>query len=119
MPHNSGVKKTLDELFPNRMSGEQVRAWIEEETQKLPIEEQAWLQAQKDLRAAQRMVGQGVREAREKANLTQAALSAECGISQSEISKLETGRSNSTLGTILRVGQVIGFELVMKPTVKK
>jgi len=56
-------------------------------------------------------VAQIVAEARAKTGISQSALSAETGIDQSDISKIERGIGNPSIGTLNRLAQAMGMEL--------
>lgn len=58
-----------------------------------------------------RQVGRHVRQAREKAGLTQSQLSEQAGISSRAVRELEAGRSNPTLATMVAIVDVLGFTL--------
>ena len=55
---------------------------------------------------------QAVIDARKANNLTQKELSARTGIAQSDISRLETGNSNPTLGMLKRLAD--GMDMTVK-----
>ena len=50
-------------------------------------------------------------DARKSANITQAQLSNLTGISQADISRLETGESNPSLKTLKRLANAFGMQL--------
>lgn len=52
-----------------------------------------------------------VREARERADLTQRQLAERAGKAQSEIAKIERGRRNPTFSTLERLVRAAGFDL--------
>ena len=56
-------------------------------------------------------VGEGVREAREAAGLSQRDLAARMGTSQAAIARLEAGGVGATLTTLHRVAVAVGMEL--------
>ena len=56
-------------------------------------------------------VANALSAARAKAGISQAELSAETGIDQSDISKLERGLGNPSVGTLNRIAQALGMEL--------
>lgn len=55
--------------------------------------------------------GERLREARQKAKLTQAALAESAGLTQQYVAKIETGRINPTLATMAAVARVLGTEI--------
>jgi ribosome-binding protein aMBF1 (putative translation factor) len=63
-----------------------------------------------DLEAAAR-VGGTLREARQAAGLSQSELAGRMGVVQSEVSRLEAGRKNFTLGTLLRAAGALDVDL--------
>ena len=63
-----------------------------------------------ELRAAL-YAGIAIRDAREKAGLSQTELAARIGIAQSALSRIEAGRANLTLGTLQRVTDALGLPL--------
>lgn len=58
-----------------------------------------------------RQVGRHVRQAREKAGLTQSQLADSAGISSRAVRELEAGRSNPTLATMVAIVDVLAFTL--------
>lgn len=56
-------------------------------------------------------VANAISAARAKAGISQAELSAETGIDQSDISKLERGIGNPSVGTLNRLARAMGMEL--------
>ena len=56
-------------------------------------------------------VANAISSARAKAGISQAELSSETGIDQSDISKLERGIGNPSVGTLNRLAQAMGMEL--------
>lgn len=66
---------------------------------------------------ALRTVGANVRRLRAGAEMTQAELASEVGVSQSAISQLERGSSDFTIGVIARVAEVLDqpVDLLFRP----
>lgn len=58
-------------------------------------------------------IAKEVASARAKAGISQSALSAETGIDQSDISKLERGIGNPSVGTLNRLAQAMGMQLMI------
>jgi len=56
-------------------------------------------------------VARAVATARAKAGISQAALSVETGIDQSDISRIERGIGNPSIGTLNRLAEALGMEL--------
>ena len=56
-------------------------------------------------------VADAISSARAKANMSQAELSTKTGIDQSDISKLERGIGNPSVGTLKRLADAMGMEL--------
>jgi predicted transcriptional regulator len=63
-----------------------------------------------DLDAAVR-VGATLRDARLAAGLSQSELARQMGVGQSEVSRLEAGRKNFTLGSLLRAAEALDVDL--------
>ena len=59
--------------------------------------------------AKMNFVGEAIKNARLKQNLTQEELGAKVGVKKSQISKLESGRCIITLPTMSRVFKALGF----------
>ena len=57
------------------------------------------------------MVGNAVAAARARSGLSQNELSAMTGIDQSDLSKIERGVSNPSIGTLTRIAEAMGGEL--------
>jgi DNA-binding transcriptional regulator YiaG len=83
--------------------------WVEEEAAEAGPEAVAELEA---YRAHYRLACQ-IAEERRKLHLTQPQLAKLSGIPQSEISKIETGRANSTAATLTVLLRAMGKELAV------
>lgn len=59
-------------------------------------------------------VGQAVWDARSKAGMTQSALSKACGIDQSDLSKLERGLLNPSVGLLERIAGALDLQLEVR-----
>ena len=59
-------------------------------------------------------VGQAVWDARSKAGMTQSALSKACGIDQSDLSKLERGLLNPSIGLLERIAGALDLQLEVR-----
>ena len=57
---------------------------------------------------------QAVIDARKAKNMTQKELSEKTGIAQSDISKLETGNSNPTIGMLQRLAEGMGMKIKLQ-----
>ena len=57
------------------------------------------------------VIGKAVAAARAKKNLSQKELSELSGIDQSDISKIERGVANPSVGTLTRIAEAMGAEL--------
>jgi transcriptional regulator with XRE-family HTH domain len=55
-------------------------------------------------------VGQAIHEARQRADLSQAALAERCDLTHADISRLENGKANPTLRMLLRVLNALGVD---------
>lgn len=60
-------------------------------------------------------VGLAIAEARKAKNITQAELAAMAGTTQPELSRLEQGKLNATLDTILGVTSVLDLAIELRP----
>jgi len=60
-------------------------------------------------------VGKAIREARIAAGLSQKALAIKTGVRQPDISKIEEGRKNITLGTLARLCKILGIKRIELP----
>lgn len=58
------------------------------------------------------IIGQSIRTRRKVFRLTQEDLAAMAEISPNTIYKIERGQANPTLGVLMRIGEVLGMELV-------
>lgn len=65
------------------------------------------LQLKEDLNAY--YVGEAIKKARIKQNITQEELGERIGVKRSQICKLESGKSSITLSTMSRVFKALGF----------
>lgn len=60
------------------------------------------------MKTVKQIVGDGIKEYRKKAGLTQEEFGFKIGLTRSSIINLETGRSSTTLETFLNICQVVG-----------
>ena len=60
------------------------------------------------------ILGERLRAARNKANLTQEQLAQVTGINQANISRLENGTANPSLRTLKRLAEGMGMELKLE-----
>lgn len=72
--------------------------------------DQAETRADAVARAAS-LFGQRVKLERQAAGLTRAALSARCGVSAGYVARIEHGRANPTLDTMVKLADVFGGDL--------
>ena len=56
-------------------------------------------------------LGRKIKQLREKENISQTQLAFECGISQVQVSRIETGEINTTIGTLSLIAKVLGISL--------
>ena len=56
-------------------------------------------------------IGLKIRELREEKNISQQDLSAACNFEKSSMSRMEAGRSNFTIGTLLKIGEGLNVKL--------
>ena len=57
-------------------------------------------------------IGLKIRELRELKNVSQQDLAAACNFEKSNMSRIEAGRSNLTIGTLLKIGERLKVKLV-------
>ena len=57
-------------------------------------------------------IGLKIRELRELKNISQQDLAAACNFEKSNMSRIESGRSNLTIGTLLKICEVLEVKLV-------
>ena len=60
----------------------------------------------------QKKVGKRIQEIRELKNISQQELAAKCNFEKSNMSRLESGRVNSTLATLNRIAQGLEVNVV-------
>jgi len=63
-------------------------------------------------------IGRRIRTVRLAANISQEALAAMIGMTRGNYARIEQGRTNVTLDTLLRIARGLGSELVVDVTVK-
>lgn len=56
-------------------------------------------------------LGKRIKQLREKEEISQTQLAYECGISQVQISRIETGEINTTVGTLSVIAEVLDVSL--------
>jgi len=56
-------------------------------------------------------LGKKIKQLREQENISQMQLAYECGISQVQISRIETGEINTTVGTLSIIAKVLGVSI--------
>lgn len=57
-------------------------------------------------------IGKNIRRIREKMGISQAELAARCNYEKSNMSRIESGKTNLTLGTLLNIAQSLGISVV-------
>lgn len=57
-------------------------------------------------------IGLKIKELREVKNISQQDLAAACNFEKSNMSRIEAGRTNTTIGTLLKICIVLGVKLV-------
>ena len=60
----------------------------------------------------QKKVGKRIQEIRELKNISQQELAAKCNFEKSNMSRLESGRVNSTLATLNRIAQGLEVNII-------
>jgi transcriptional regulator with XRE-family HTH domain len=61
-------------------------------------------------------IGEAIRTARERADVSQAALAAKVGMQRENMIRLEKGRVNLTVETLMRIASGLGLDLNVKLT---
>jgi len=56
-------------------------------------------------------IGMNIRELREEKNISQQDLAAACNFEKSNMSRIEAGRTNLTIGTLLKICEVLKIKL--------
>ncbi len=56
-------------------------------------------------------IGQRIRDIREQKGISQQDLAAGCNFEKSNMSRIEAGRSNFTIGTLVKICQVLKIKL--------
>ena len=56
-------------------------------------------------------IGMNIREIREEKNISQQDLAAACNFEKSNMSRIEAGRTNITIGTLLKICEALGVKL--------
>ena len=56
-------------------------------------------------------IGTNIRELREEKNISQQDLAAACNFEKSNMSRIEAGRTNLTIGTLLKICEVLKVKL--------
>jgi len=57
-------------------------------------------------------IGMNIRKIREEKNISQQDLAAVCNFEKSNMSRIEAGRSNLTIGTLLKICEALQVKLV-------
>lgn len=57
-------------------------------------------------------IGLNIRNLREKKNISQQDLAATCNFEKSNMSRIEAGRTNLTIGTLLKICEALDVRLV-------
>ncbi|WP_412987693.1 helix-turn-helix domain-containing protein [Pontimicrobium sp. IMCC45349] len=68
-------------------------------------------QHQKDKEELSKQVGLRIKEVRAKLNMQQQTLAAACNFEKSNMARIETGRVNITLGTLLKIANALDVPL--------
>lgn len=91
-----------------RRRGVPLREWLDEEL-KDPEFKQYYDEASIKWHVAMQIV-----EARQKANMTQGELARQIGDRQQNVSRIESGEQNVTIGTLDKIAKAVGGQLVVK-----
>lgn len=62
-------------------------------------------------KAILKKLGKKIKRMREKEEISQSQLAFECGISQVQISRIETGEINTTVGTLSLIAEVLNVSM--------
>ena len=57
-------------------------------------------------------IGMNIKDLREEKNISQQDLAAACNFEKSNMSRIEAGRTNLTIGTLLKICNVLNVRLV-------
>ncbi|MBB4035791.1 transcriptional regulator with XRE-family HTH domain [Dysgonomonas hofstadii] len=57
-------------------------------------------------------IGQNIKRIREEKNITQAELAARCNYEKSNMSRIESGRTNLTIGTLLNIAESLDTTII-------
>lgn len=57
-------------------------------------------------------IGQNIKRTREKKNITQAELAARCNYEKSNMSRIESGNTNLTIGTLLNIAENLETDII-------
>jgi len=91
-----------------RRKGVPLREWLDEELKDPEFKRHY------DESAVKWHVAMEIVEARQKANMTQGELAREIGDRQQNVSRIENGEQNVTIGTLGKIAKAVGGQLVVK-----
>lgn len=57
-------------------------------------------------------IGKNIKKIRENKNISQAELAARCNYEKSNMSRIEAGRTNLTIGTLLNISQALDIPII-------
>jgi len=57
-------------------------------------------------------IGKNIKNIREEKNITQAELAARCNYEKSNMSRIESGRTNLTIGTLLKIAESLETTII-------
>ena len=57
------------------------------------------------------LIGMNIKELREERNISQQDLAAACNFEKSSMSRIEAGRTNLTIGTLLKICEALNVKL--------
>lgn len=98
--------RSFDDLAQSARAG-----WTDD-ARAFSVKADAYFEAQL---AAHRSLGAAFLEARQKANFTQAELSARSSVRQPEISRIEKGLGNPTSETLFKMAAALGVSIDLRP----
>lgn len=63
-------------------------------------------------------IGKNIRKIRENKNISQAELAARCNYEKSNMSRIESGKTNLTIGTLLNIAESLDTTIIKMITIE-
>lgn len=63
-------------------------------------------------------IGKNIKKIREEKNISQAELAARCNYEKSNMSRIESGGTNPTIGTLLTISESLGTTIIQLLTIE-